>query len=234
MMCVWELGIFSLCEITCLISLVLVDLPKIPVGHTVVIRTKIITVLEYIYGIHIHGVISASVYVCVCVCVHVCVCMHACVCVHMHVCDQGISNVRSQPGDQPGTRSLPARPVQRHSGDMDCHSCRSAGRSLHYGGCAWVLARKTSPCQLGLRHLLGKSWSFWGERRIVCYKDGSGTLKGLGGVEVEGGVTRPLCFSQKITVPGVSWVASLFLSLLVPGQGLVCDLEGVSNPSPAP
>ena len=49
---------------------------------------------------------------------------------------------------------------------------------------------------------------------------------------------NPFCFNLQIMAPGVSWAASLSLSLWVPGQGLICDTchqlsEGVSNPSSA-
>ena len=37
------------------------------------------------------------------------------------------------------------------------------------------------------------------------------------------GVTHPLYFSLQIVAPGVSWAASLSLSLWAPGQGLMCD-----------
>ena len=48
----------------------------------------------------------------------------------------------------------------------------------------------------------------------------------------------PLCFSLQIEAPGVSWAASLSLSLWVPGQGLTCNTghwlsEGAFSPSPA-
>lgn len=67
----------------------------------------------------------------------------------------GVGHLCSQPGDQPGNRSLPVYGVRRHLGGDPGHRHSSAGHLLHPGGRTRVAAREDETSIMGGPHLLG-------------------------------------------------------------------------------
>lgn len=67
----------------------------------------------------------------------------------------GICYLRSQPGHQPGHRSLLVCDLRRHLGGDPGHGHRAAGHLLHPGGRTGVAAGEDEASVVGSTHLLG-------------------------------------------------------------------------------